>query len=208
MATKAQEITLHTDRVEDRCIEVGRICVIVFGRHYRRLVIIVDMIDKNRVLVDGLNGVLSRVQRISMPIRWLETTKFRLLNLPRDTTKDQLKGLITKTNVVNEWRNSTTGRRHECIKRKERLNDFGRWKLYFVKGQFKKAVQKEVVRLRAEQKKITPKEYVKQKAERLQTHPTLRRVVGTFRSKLATNVFKKQKFRKQRGKRIAKYYRK
>jgi len=140
MAT--EEITLQRDPVEDRCIEVGRICVIVFGKHYRRLVIIVDMIDKNRVLVDGANGILSRIKRISMPIRWLQTTKFRLLNLPRDSTRDQLKNVLTKANVVDAWRKSITGHRHECIKRKERLNDFGRWKLYFIKGQFKKSSSK------------------------------------------------------------------
>eukprot|EP01084_Bolivina_argentea_P282283 483156_1 len=90
------------------------------------------------------------------------------------------------------------GRRNLCIKKKEKLNDFGRFKLYYIKGQFKKAVSKELMKLRAEQKKIDIKELIQKKKNRQSHHPVLRRVVGKFRKKLKARVTKKQNIRKKR----------
>ena len=59
-------------------MECGRICCVVYGKHYRKLVCIVEFIDKNRVLVDGARGSLSDIRRISFPLRWLQCTKFRV----------------------------------------------------------------------------------------------------------------------------------
>merc|ERR1712244_10070 len=85
-----------------------------------------------------------------------------------------------------------------CIKKKEKLNDFGRFKLYYIKGQFKKAVSRELMKLRADQKKINVKELIQQKRNRQNTHPVLRRVVGKFRKKLRARIEKKQIARKKR----------
>ena len=106
--------------------------------------------------------------------------------------------IVDESNVMEEYRKSGMGRRNECIRRKEDLNDFGRFKLYYVKGQFKKAVSKELMKLRAAQKNIDVKELVDQKRRRQEVHPTLRRVVGKFKKKLRSRVEKKQVARKRR----------
>merc|ERR1712233_106613 len=90
------------------------------------------------------------------------------------------------------------GRRNTCIKKKEKLNDFGRFKLYYIKGQFKKAVSRELMKLRADQKKIDVKELIQQKRNRKNAHPVLRRVVGKFKKKLRARIEKKQIARKKR----------
>mmetsp|Transcript_37829 Transcript_37829/g.60629 ORF Transcript_37829/g.60629 Transcript_37829/m.60629 type:complete len:219 (+) Transcript_37829:45-701(+) len=188
---------LIVDNVENRMVEPGRICMIVYGRNYRKLVCIVDFIDRTRLLVDGGNGKLSAIKRVSMPMRWLQVTKFRL-NIPRCASSDAVAAATEQSDVINEFGKSAMGRRNNSIKKKEALNDFGRFKLYYIKGQFKKAVARELLKLRAEEKKIDVKKLVEQKQKRKQAHPALRRVVGRFRRRLSSNVYQKQLARKRR----------
>eukprot|EP01084_Bolivina_argentea_P142540 250398_1 len=203
MSDEKSSDSLNVDNVDNRLVEAGRICQIVWGTHYRKLVCIVDFIDRTRVLVDGAKGKLSNIKRISLPLRWLQVTKFRL-NLERNASTEELCKQVDETDVVEQYKKSAMGRRNECIKRREALTDFGRFKLHFVKGQFKKAVAKELLKLRAEQKKITVKELQKQKRNRANTHPVLRRVVGRFRKKLKSRIEKKQLARKKRLRRHSK----
>merc|ERR1712154_426428 len=150
------------------------------GLHYRKLVCIVDFIDRSRVLVDGGNGKLSNIKRISLPLRWLQVTKFRL-NLDRGASSNEVATTTEESDVLNEYKKSAMGRRNTCIK-----------------GQFKKAVSRELMKLRADQKKINVKELIQQKRNRQNTHPVLRRVVGKFRKKLRARIEKKQIARKKR----------
>merc|ERR1712129_510206 len=85
-----------------------------------------------------------------------------------------------------------------CIQNKEKLNDFGRFKLHYIKGQFKKKVARELMILRAAQKKIDVKVLYAQKRKRQHTHPVLRRVVGSFRKTLKSRIHKKEMATKRR----------
>eukprot|EP00483_Globobulimina_turgida_P001994 UN01996 len=185
---------LFVDTVHNRLIQQGRICLVVWGKDYRKLVCIVDFIDRNRVLVDGGNGKLSNIARVALPMRWLQVTKFRL-NIERAASSIQVSEIAEESNVINEYNKSAMGRRNVCIKKKQALNDFGRFKLHFIKGQFKKAVSRELMQLRADQKKIDVKELMKKESIKKSTHPVLRRVVGKFRRKLESRIRKKQMVR-------------
>mmetsp|Transcript_43496 Transcript_43496/g.38724 ORF Transcript_43496/g.38724 Transcript_43496/m.38724 type:complete len:207 (+) Transcript_43496:139-759(+) len=200
MSSEEKSGPLIVDNVENRLVEPGRICLIVWGNNYRKLVCIVDFIDRNRVLVDGAQGKLSNIKRVSLPMRWLQVTKFRI-NIERGVSSSNVAKVVEESNVVEEYKKSTMGRRNECIKAKQALNDFGRFKLYYFKGQFKKQVAEELLKLRAKEKNIDVKELIKQKNTRRNVHPVVRRVTGKFKKKLSARVNKKANARKQRLKR-------
>lgn len=134
------------------------------------------------------------------------------MNVKRDVSWSDLKAIAIETNVVELWGKTCAGRRNLCIKKKEALNDFGRFKLYFIKGKFKKRVAREMLILRAAQltekskgkKQVTVSQLRSLKRRRLNTHPVLRRVVGRFHRKLKSRVLKKQQERKRRLKRHSK----
>jgi len=209
------------NRVGERPIQVGRVCVVIWGeKDYRKLVIITDLIDRNRVQVDGVNGALSTIKRQSYPIRRLQTTKF-LLNIPKDLHPKILSERVQKSRVLSLWRKSDAGRRHETQRRRASLNDFGRWKLHFIKGQFKKAVASELLKLRAEAlksrvaaegkadvaAKITPMSLAKRDRRRARVNPVLRRVVGKFNRKLSSKVAARELKLHRRTMAHKKYYR-
>jgi len=207
MTEEKEESTelLSTDPVHERYVQIGRICQVVFGKHYRRLVCIVDFIDSTRVLVDGGEGKLSRIRRISFPLRWLQCTKYRL-NVPRDVSQKDLIEAIDKSDVVSQWRQSVTGRRNECITKLGRMNDFERFKFYYIRGQFRKAVAHELQRLKAEKRKVSVKDSILRHKVKEQAHPVIKRVAGKFKKKLASKVAKKAEKRKARLRRVSKYY--
>eukprot|EP00483_Globobulimina_turgida_P004144 UN04152 len=124
MSDEKSNGSLFVDNVDNRMIQPGRICLIVWGSHYRKLVCIVDFIDRNRVLVDGGKGKLSNIKRISLPMRWLQVTKFRL-NIERCASSNEVSKITEESDVINEYSKSAMGRRNLCIKKKQQLNDFG-----------------------------------------------------------------------------------
>jgi len=195
--------SLIIDAKNERYIQAGRICMVIYGRHYRRLVCIVDFIDRNRVLVDGAKGKLSNIKRSSLPIRWLQCTKYRL-PIQRDVPQPELIKVVQASKVKDAWKKSAPGRRDLCIRRVGKLNDFNRFKLHFIKGQFKKAVAQELLKLRAakesekKKKPITEAQIRKREAVRLHVHPAVRRVMGAFKRKLEAKVARKQRRRKGR----------
>lgn len=77
----------------------------------------------------------------------------------------------------------------------------------YIKGQFKKAVARELINLRAKEKNMKPEELLRKDRKRLSVHPTVRRTVGKFRRKLRERTAEKQKRRKSRLRRKAVFYR-
>ncbi|XP_075087693.1 large ribosomal subunit protein eL14-like [Nicotiana tabacum] len=51
-----------------RFVEIGRVALINYGKEYGKLVVIVDVIDQNRALVDALDMVRSQInfKRLSL----------------------------------------------------------------------------------------------------------------------------------------------
>lgn len=59
----------------DYFFEIGRVALVNFGPDAGKFVVIVDIVDSNRALVDGPT---SDVARQSMPLRWLSLTNIKV----------------------------------------------------------------------------------------------------------------------------------
>merc|ERR1719273_1569765 len=64
-----------------RNVEVGRVAVVTYGPHYGKKCVITDVVDQARVVVMGVDGVLSNLKPQSFPIRRLHLTNARVKNL-------------------------------------------------------------------------------------------------------------------------------
>merc|ERR1712244_134636 len=84
----------------------------------------------------------------------------------RGAPSGDVAAMVDESDFLAEYNKSSMGRRNACIRKREQLNDFGRFKLFYVKGQFKKAVSKELLKLRAAQKQIDVKTLIAQKRRR------------------------------------------
>lgn len=76
-------------------VQTGRVAVVNYGEYAGKYVTILDVVDSNRVLVDGPT---SGVPRQTMPIRWLGLTNIRF-RVPRTVKSSTLKKVMVKNEV-------------------------------------------------------------------------------------------------------------
>lgn len=115
----------------------------------------------------------------------------------------ELRDAVRKWQVLKHWRKSEMGRRNECIKRKEKLNDYGRFKLYFLQRAFKKEVAKEIMKMRA---CVTGKSVQQLRSNSVRmsgTIPCVRRIGGKRKKRLAAKKLSQAIRAKKAGREMA-----
>jgi large subunit ribosomal protein L14e len=75
-------------------IEVGRICVKTAGRELGKKCVVVEMIDKNFVVITGPKEITG-VKRRRTNVRHLEPTDEKI-NIKKGASDEEITGLMTK----------------------------------------------------------------------------------------------------------------
>eukprot|EP00252_Welwitschia_mirabilis_P027297 TRINITY_DN9330_c0_g1_i1.p1 TRINITY_DN9330_c0_g1~~TRINITY_DN9330_c0_g1_i1.p1 ORF type:complete len:138 (-),score=29.90 TRINITY_DN9330_c0_g1_i1:398-811(-) len=106
-----------------RYVEIGRVALINYGPDYGKLVVIVDVVDQNRALVDAPDMV-----RCQMNFKRLSLTDIKI-DIPRIPKKKVLIEAMETAEVQKRWESSKWGRKLIVRKRRAELNDFERFKV-------------------------------------------------------------------------------
>ncbi|MFA4647083.1 50S ribosomal protein L14e [Pyrococcus kukulkanii] len=77
-------------------IEVGRIAVVIAGRRAGQKVVVVDIIDKNFVLVTGAG--LNKVKRRRMNIKHIEPLPEKV-NIPRGASDEEVRQALEQAGI-------------------------------------------------------------------------------------------------------------
>lgn len=104
---------------------MGRIVLINFGEDKNKLATIVDVVDHNRVLVDGPTTDVAR-QVIS--IKRLTLTKF-LVDCPRGARSKTVRKVMETSGVVAKFQASGAGQKIAKAAIRRNLTDFDRHKV-------------------------------------------------------------------------------
>ncbi|CAN6904937.1 unnamed protein product [Brassica oleracea var. botrytis] len=110
-----------------RYVEIGRVALVNFGKDYGKLVVIVDVVDQNRALVDAPD-----MERIQMNLKRLSLTDI-VIDINRVPKKKILIEAMEKADVKNKWEKSSWGRKLIVQKRRAALNDFDRFQIMLAK---------------------------------------------------------------------------
>ena len=86
-------------------MEVGRVARINFGCQEGKLAVIVDIINENRVLIDG-----AHVQRQVIPIRRLRLTNY-IVKIGRGARTGSVKKALETEQLQSKWDQSASGKR-------------------------------------------------------------------------------------------------
>ncbi len=84
-------------------IEVGRVCVKIAGREAGRRCVIVDVVDKNFVLITGPRKV-SAVKRRRVNVNHLEPTQTKI-DIKRGATDEEVTEALTAAGKLEEMAN-------------------------------------------------------------------------------------------------------
>ncbi|XP_050251463.1 60S ribosomal protein L14-1-like [Quercus robur] len=127
-----------------RFVEIGRVALVNYGKEYGRLVVIVDVVDQNRALVDAPDMV-----RTQMNLKRLSLTDIKI-DIKRVPKKKNLVEAMEAADVKNKWESSSWGRKLIVQKRRASLNDFDRFKIMLAKIKRAGTVRQELAKLKKE----------------------------------------------------------
>ncbi|KAL6774339.1 RPL14 [Auxenochlorella protothecoides x Auxenochlorella symbiontica] len=103
-----------------RYVEIGRVALINYGLEYGKLVVISDVVDQNRALVDRPDEI-----RRVVNFKRLVLTDFKI-DIPRLAKKSVLTKALEEADVFAKFSNSSWGRKIAKREAKANLTDFER----------------------------------------------------------------------------------
>merc|ERR1719484_353968 len=89
----------------ERLVEVGRVCMVNYGKDYGRLVVVVDIVDQAYALVEAPGQ-----QREKTLYKRLSITPF-VVDIPRGCTKAELKKAVDASGAFGKFAESKWGKK-------------------------------------------------------------------------------------------------
>ena len=113
-------------------MEPGRVCYVNYGPDYGKLVVIVDMVDTGRVLIDSTD---KSMPRCIYPLRRLSLTKIKVEKVHRGCRTKTLAKKTKKHDVVADFKKTPVSIKMEKYKLRKSLSDFDRFKAMVLRKQ-------------------------------------------------------------------------
>ncbi|KAL4235279.1 60S ribosomal protein L14 [Mactra antiquata] len=110
---------------QERYVEIGRVAYIAYGEDKGKLCVIVDVIDQNRVLVEG---PCTNVARKQINLKAIQLTQFRL-QIPASCRQKIVRKNWEAEKITEKWNNSTWAKKIAAREKRATLTDFDRFKL-------------------------------------------------------------------------------
>jgi len=138
-----------------RYVQVGRLAVINFGANHGKLCTIVDIIDHNRVLVDGPVTVTG-IRRQPYNLKRLALTGLRM-KVSKGIRQKALTQALKDHKILEKWKKSAWAKKITARRNKDNLNDFQRFVVFLAKAKRNKLVTNKVKQLLEEKKRVKTK---------------------------------------------------
>jgi len=119
-------------------VEIGRVAYLAEGPAKGKIAAIVNVIDQNRVLIDGPT---TGVSRQSYALKQMHLTTFKV-NFPFNAPTKVVRKELTANKVEEQWTSSPWAKRIENKAKRANMTDFDRFKLRKAKAQRNKIVTK------------------------------------------------------------------
>lgn len=116
--------------VLSRFVEIGRVAMVNFGKLEGNLVVILDVANASKMLVQGLPG--SAVGRELMNIKRLALTDYKL-TIGRNARTKTIAKAVAESDVQNKWDASAWGKRVAKRAAKAKMGDFDRFQAKLAK---------------------------------------------------------------------------
>ena len=114
-----------------RFVEIGRVCLINYGPDAGKLCTIVDVIDNNRVLVDGPEPITG-VHRHALNIKRMQLTDF-VIPAKLNASQKTLKGLWASEGIQSKWEATSQAKKRSARALRATANDYERFQIQLAK---------------------------------------------------------------------------
>ena len=124
-----------------RFVEIGRVVLINYGDLAGKLCTVIDVVDQNKALVEGIPGDdATDVRRQMIPFKRLSLTDI-VVKIPRNARQKTMKAAWAEADVTGKWAASGWGKKLASKAKRAANNDFDRFKLMVARKQRAKAVK-------------------------------------------------------------------
>nr|CAB3265699.1 60S ribosomal protein L14-like [Phallusia mammillata] len=130
--------------VYKKFVEIGSVVYISQGPQAGKLAAIVNVIDQNRLLVDG---PCNNVPRCVVNLKNVHLTKFRI-DLKWGSRTSTVKKAWETSNVNESWADSNWCKKIQAKARKAQLTDFDRFKLMKLKQKRRRIIASELNKMK------------------------------------------------------------
>merc|ERR1712212_1083101 len=146
---------LHKNRKMpfSRYVEIGRVAYVAHGDDKGKLVVICDVMDQNRALVDG---PCSGVGRKDMNFKAMHLTPFTV-KIGHSARSGTVRKAWEAAEVTKKWAETTWAKKIASRERRAELTDFERFKLMKAKQARNRLINIEYGKLLKQHKKTPPK---------------------------------------------------
>merc|ERR1712106_1225848 len=104
-----------------------------YGAEVGKLCVIIDVVDQNRVLIDGPKN-LTGVSRQIFPLKRLALTNF-VLKVGRNARQKTLTKAFTEADIATKFAASQVGQKFARQEKRAALTDFGRFQVMLARKQ-------------------------------------------------------------------------
>lgn len=123
-------------------------CVVNYGDDAGKLCVIIEVVDRKRVFVDGPES-LTGLSRQIYPLKRLTLTEYVLPLSERSAPAAEVEAAFEKEDIAKKFAESAMGRKLANRKRKAELNDFERFQVRTLKAKFNATVRAELKEMQA-----------------------------------------------------------
>eukprot|EP01122_Echinamoeba_exundans_P000899 TRINITY_DN1083_c2_g1_i1.p1 TRINITY_DN1083_c2_g1~~TRINITY_DN1083_c2_g1_i1.p1 ORF type:complete len:148 (-),score=56.77 TRINITY_DN1083_c2_g1_i1:201-623(-) len=132
-----------------RFVEIGRVAQINSGADQGKLVVVVDILDQNRALVDGAG---SGVVRGIVNFKRLAITDLKV-GIQRGARSKTVEKLFKEADIAAKWGKTAWAKRTEARAKRVSMNDFDRFKAMLAKKHRNAVINAEAKKLSKAQSK-------------------------------------------------------
>mmetsp|Transcript_168914 Transcript_168914/g.410547 ORF Transcript_168914/g.410547 Transcript_168914/m.410547 type:complete len:137 (-) Transcript_168914:73-483(-) len=129
-----------------RNVQIGRVGYLNYGQEVGKLCVIIDVVDQNRVLIDGPKN-LTGVNRQILPLKRLALTNF-VLKIGRNSRQKTLTKAFTEADIATKFANTLVGKKLDKQAKRAALTDFDRFKVMLARKQKAFLVNRKVAALK------------------------------------------------------------
>ena len=122
----------------ERYVEIGRMVFINFGPSHGKFGIIIDILDKNRCLIDGPSG------RQIINSKRLKISKIKI-KIGRSINSRKMNEILRSQGIIDLWESSEWVQKQKKIEKIEKMNDFEKFKYMLGKKMNHRVFQKKKI---------------------------------------------------------------
>jgi large subunit ribosomal protein L14e len=130
-------------------VSIGKVCVVNYGEMAGKLCTIVDVVDQNRVLVEGST---TGVARQTIPFKCLSVTPLSV-KVGRNARASTVAKAFAKENTLDAWSKTAWAKKAAIAAKRNGLNDFQRFQVMVLRKQRSQIIGRKVAALKKGGKK-------------------------------------------------------